>query len=342
MEIEALGAAHGDAIVVRWNDDGGAPRIGLVDGGPANAFAAGLQPKLSSLAADAGGGPLRLDFVCVSHIDDDHIGGIERLFTTIRRDRRDGKAPQVSVRRLWFNSWDLLGMKESTSHDLASEPATGASVRQGRDLRDGARLLGVDGNDPVNGAFLAGTGFDLDGLRVDVVAPGQAQLAKLMTVWAKAEQALPAFAAAFKDRAVPNLSSIAVLLGAGGRTALLTGDARADHLLTGLADGGFLPGGHLHVDVLKLPHHGSINNVNAAFFDAVSADRYIVSADGVTHGLPNHECLELLVNSRPAGERYEILLTNPMPAVEALLASRIDAMGMTVVVRRGPVRGLVA
>jgi len=342
MEIEALGAAHGDAIVVRWRDDVGAMRLGLVDGGPANAYLAQLQPNLDSLAVEYGRQPVVLDFVCVSHIDDDHIGGIERLFTALRRQTAEGRPFAASVKRLWFNSWDRLGVPEETIRVAGAAPVVGASVRQGRDLRDIARLLKVDGNAPVQRPFLGGVAFDLDGLNVDVVAPGADELAKLLELWERTEHKPEVFTAAYKDRSIPNLSSIALLLRAGGRMALLTGDARGDNVLAGLRAAGFLPGGHLHVDVLKLPHHGSINNVDADFFEAISADRYIVSADGVTHGLPNIECLALLLASRPPNDEFEILLTNPMPAIEQYLADRRGSRPIKTVARTVESRGVVA
>jgi beta-lactamase superfamily II metal-dependent hydrolase len=343
MEIEALGAAHGDATVVRWLDGTGTIRLGLVDGGPAKSYAGQLQPNLDSLAAEfTSGQPLALEFVCVSHIDDDHIGGIERLFTTIRRQLKDGKPPSASVKRLWFNSWDNLGMAESSIKATAQLPVVGASVRQGRDLRDIARLLHLDGNQPVGSALTAGVGFDLAGLRVDIVAPGTKQLEELLAVWKKTEQHLPAFTAAYQDRSIPNLSSIALLVRSATRTALLTGDARGDHLLDGLATGGFLTAGHLHVDVLKVPHHGSINNVGPRFFETISADRYIISADGITHGLPTTSCLDLLLQSRPLADEYEVLLTNEMPAIEAHLESARGNRPIKVVVRASEVRGLLA
>ncbi len=342
MEIEALGAGHGDALVVRWTGDTGIEHWGLVDGAPASRYGGELQPNLDSLAAEQGAAPVSLEFVCVSHIDDDHIGGIERLFSTVRRQLMDGLRPAAKVRRLWFNSWDRLGLSPDAVETNAAEPVVGASVRQGRDLRDVARLLRVDGNPPVGQAFVASVGFELDGLRVDVVAPGQDQLDQLLATWKRTEKNPPAFGAAYKDRSIPNLSSIALLLRSGGRTALLTGDASGNHVLAGLNAGGFINGGHLHVDVLKLPHHGSINNVDDDFFAAISADQYIVSADGVTHGLPNTECLDLLLSSRAPADEFGLLLTNPMPAIQRYIDDQRGARPIVTKVRAEGARGVVA
>ena len=46
-----------------------------------------------------------------------------------------------------------------------------------------------------------------------------------------------------------------------GKRMLLTGDARDDHVLAGLDEAGIAKDGKTHVDILKLPHHGSIRNI---------------------------------------------------------------------------------
>jgi hypothetical protein len=342
MDIEAFGAGHGDALLVRWDCADGVMHQGLVDGGPASRYNDELRPNIESLAVNQGGSSPSFDFVCVSHIDDDHIGGIERVFTHIRRQMKDGVEPLAKVRRLWFNSWEQLGLSPDPVELNTTHPAVAASVRQGRDLRDVARFLHLDGNAPAGEAFLAGVGFDLDGLRVDVVAPGPVELDKLLATWQRTEKKPPAFAAAYDDRSIPNLSSIALLLRSGGRTALLTGDASGDHVIRGLEAGQFLIDGHLHVDVLKLPHHGSINNVAPGFFTTISADRYIVSADGVTHGLPNTDCLDLLLQSRASTDEFELVFTNPMPVVQDYIESKRGTRPIAVRARADGARGVVA
>jgi hypothetical protein len=38
--------------------------------------------------------------------------------------------------------------------------------------------------------------------------------------------------------------------------------------------------GKFHVDVLKVPHHGSDRNISSEFFNTVIADYYVISANG--------------------------------------------------------------
>ena len=47
-------------------------------------------------------------------------------------------------------------------------------------------------------------------------------------------------------------------------------------------------GGTMHVDLLKVPHHGSANNLDDDFFERITADHYVFSGDG-EHGNPERE-----------------------------------------------------
>ncbi len=99
-----------------------------------------------------------------------------------------------------------------------------------------------------------------------------------------------------------------MLAEAAGKRILLTGDALDVDIVDGLASAGLLDNGTCHVDVLKLPHHGSDRNVSAEFFAAVTADHYVVSGDG-RHGNPEMHTLELLEASRGASDQYQVHLT---------------------------------
>jgi beta-lactamase superfamily II metal-dependent hydrolase len=175
---------------------------------------------------------------------------------------------------------------------------------------------------PFGGPLLQGSTTRLHDLQVNVLGPSVAAMAELAEKWraSVAAKNLKAIAAAYADRSVPNLSSIALHLGFGGRSGLLTGDARGDHLLTGLEAVALLvPGKTIHVDVLKLPHHGSEYNAGRSMFERVRADHYVVCADGIKHDHPSKATLEWLVSSRAVEDTYTIHLTNPIPAAEAIL-----------------------
>ena len=97
----------------------------------------------------------------------------------------------------------------------------------------------------------------------------------------------------------PNLASLMLLVEEGHQSILLTGDGRWDHLIEGLTETGRLDGNNrFEVDILKVPHHGSKNNVvDTDLLDRVIATHYVFCGDG-HHGNPGVEVLEFMAKQR--------------------------------------------
>jgi hypothetical protein len=182
-------------------------------------------------------------------------------------------------------------------------------------VRDDAVALGLVGNKPFNAPLLQGASASVDGLDVTVVAPDTPALDKLASRWKKAKKKKDpsVITASYTDGSIPNLSSIVLLVRQGGRSALLTGDARGDRVLAGLRASSLLDPEPVHVRLLKLPHHGSERNVTPDFFQSITADHYVVSADGIKHHHPHEDTLRSLVESRAVRDEYVVHLTNPVP-----------------------------
>jgi len=171
-----------------------------------------------------------------------------------------------------------------------------ASIPQGHKLRDDAEFLCWGLNVEMGGGIIAASSdeLSLDGdLEIKVAGPLPDELAafkKKYDEWllekAKGQKNAVAQLASYVDESVTNLSSIVVMVTAGGKDILLTGDARGDKILKGLERIDVLKkGGTMEVDILKVPHHGSSNNLDTDFFERIVADHYVFSGDG-EHGNP--------------------------------------------------------
>jgi Metallo-beta-lactamase superfamily len=101
---------------------------------------------------------------------------------------------------------------------------------------------------------------------------------------------------------VPNLASIMLLAEENGRTLLLTGDGHRDEIIKGLEKAGRLEDDGLHVDVLKVQHHGSEHNIDADFCRRITADHYVFCANG-EHENPDLAVVDAVVRSRKDSER---------------------------------------
>ncbi len=99
----------------------------------------------------------------------------------------------------------------------------------------------------------------------------------------------------------PNLASIMLLATEGKKRVLLTGDGHCGDITKGLEKRGKLDAeGRLHVNVLKVQHHGSEHNIDEAFCDAITADHYVFCGNG-QHENPDLRVVRLIVERRLAG-----------------------------------------
>ncbi len=354
FSLEALQAFHGDSLLLHAGTDE-EPVLLLIDGGPSGTWETSLQPRLEELRAEraerAGDGDaLQIDLAMVSHIDSDHVAGMVDFAGELVTEQQDSQRLRYEVGTLWHNSFDdILGDDaddlRAAAVEVLSAPvadrvadeiraaglAVVASVAEGRELRDQAQTLGWSINEPFDGPIVlpeeGARTITLGPLTLTVACPHAAQLAKLHDAWDKWLEehpktvTSPASARASRDNSPYNLSSIAVLAECGGKRMLLTGDARDDHVLAGLDEAGIATDGKTHVDILKLPHHGSIRNMRAEFFASVTADHYVISADG-RHGNPETATLALIADSR-ADDDFTIHLTNRVGTDD--LEQRLDA-----------------
>lgn len=242
----------------------------------------------------------------------------------------DGAAQAAS-----FDGSAVLGIP-SEIHDDRDVRAVIASTANGRRLRQDAEKLVIDVNEKYGGGLVMRGGahpsvtrFNPGGLTFTLLGPDKKRIDKLRKRWKKdlekilakeAEKRSAADAASFKDQSPFNLSSIMVLAERGGKKMLLTGDARGDDLVKGLEAEGLLDDqGKIHVDLFKLPHHGSDRNAKVETFRDVTARHYLISANG-EHDNPDTTTLDMLVEGRDLtrDDDYTVYLTFPEAAFKLI------------------------
>jgi len=350
--LEALKAAYGDALLLHFGDpkapslaiiDGGPKGV---YGSVLKPRLAALMKNKKRLK----NGRLPIRLVMVSHIDDDHVNGILAMANELAESTGERPYQIESLWHNSFD--DILGnsaqeMAASLQPFVSNVLSAGvlaagapvqhvhtglvmASVTQGRDLRNAAKKLGWDINKEFQGKLIRSAKSGAKpipmeasgGMTFTVLGPREAKLKALQTEWDKQRKKasaaeLPAMAAAYADNSVFNLSSIIVMAESPGtdgkpRRMLLTGDARGDHILEGLEEAKLLKDGMCHVDLLKLPHHGSNRNMEESFFKKVTADHYVVSSNGDKFDNPDQDTLEWLVAARKGSKPFTVYLTYPV------------------------------
>jgi len=106
-----------------------------------------------------------------------------------------------------------------------------------------------------------------------------------------------------------------MLVAIGERKILLTGDARGTTSLAGWKAAGHATDKPVHLDILKIPHHGSNRNITREFLELFPAEHYVISADG-KHSNPDVSTLRAMAET--LGNRpYIVHFTNHTPAMKA-------------------------
>jgi len=99
----------------------------------------------------------------------------------------------------------------------------------------------------------------------------------------------------------PNLASLMLYVQEhnGGPTVLLTGDGSSEDVLDGLKRQGRVDNDEdpIHVDVLKVQHHGATANVTTEFVDRVTANHYLFCGNGA-HDNPELSVVEAMLKAR--------------------------------------------
>jgi hypothetical protein len=370
MRITAFHAADGDCVLLSTatTDAAGAPSEHhlLIDGGRATSFRDEARDTVYALG--------RIDVVCVSHIDDDHISGIVAMIEDavawrVHRFREAEGLPSTAppfpeppeIGEIWHNALFelvgddlepevqpilatvaglLMGAGDPALADLGrrfDRLATGERSAMELSRRISDRQLAIQRNRPADKPMLRrapGSFLRVGPLTIRILGPTEDDLERLRASWRawieRSSEALgklqrellddeqrlgtlsapivasPLLGAALGDGVAsvtePNLASLMLLVQEkGGGRLLLTGDGISSEILDGLRHVGKLDAaGRIHVEVLKVQHHGALANVDEPFVAAVTADDYLFCGNGAHHN-PELEVVEALALARLTG-----------------------------------------
>jgi beta-lactamase superfamily II metal-dependent hydrolase len=313
--LETIKAKHGDCLLLHWGKSNAKSdrKIALIDGGPDTVYEKFLKPRLKTLAAELGTDKVKFELTMVSHIDDDHINGVLALADDIE----NGNSAPAKIGLLWHNSLEGL-LKQNidkataataTASFAGSVPETSdfwyqkvlATVPQGQLLQAFAKRQGIHAkmNAPYQPLVMLSAkqkSTTIAGLSLTVIGPAAKEVEELRKKWKALRD--KSITAAFADKSPYNLSSIVVMAKFDDKRMLLTGDARGDLILEGLKAKKLLKNDAIHVDLLKMMHHGSRNNATKDFFKQVTADVYVISGDNKRFPNPHKVAMQWIADAR--------------------------------------------
>lgn len=311
LSIDFLKAAFGDSILITHTRTSSTTRI-LIDGGPPSAFTANKPGNLKAALEDIKSTGGVIDLVVLTHVDDDHIGGLLKAFS------HDDFLPSMA-KAVLFNSGQLIyehfeGITEK-QNDIFQGFDTSELTSIGQGISFEKYILDYD----VWDRRLVHQGLDItiDDIKLEILSPSFEDLKKLLYKWDEKQEFVLELTSAgekdydltyeqllvndnFKeDESVSNGSSISFILTLDGKKMLFLGDAHPSSVISGLRTRGYRKNNKLKVEFVKLSHHGSKANTSLELLELVDTKDYIVLTDGTRHGLPNKKTFARIHNINP-------------------------------------------
>lgn len=274
-DIEILKANHGDAFVIHAYK-GDKSGVIVIDGGPDQSRIA-VNRKLSSFQ--------KIDLMILTHYDHDHISGIN---TYVSQHLDDEIFP---IREVWANCAKSIrvsvgsnvSFKEASTLSIVLEDVKSrnqdfiwrSDIVSGQWYHLGYADIYVIGpsseiREKCQLKYEAETKTDVSDVRVN-------NSDKTLEELAKNPKIKPSVS---NPHHLVNMDSIAILLKCDGLNALFLGDTFPCVIMDQLKLLAEFDDGRLKLDVVKMSHHGSRNNVSNEMLDLLDCNNYIISTNG--------------------------------------------------------------
>ncbi|CAC9974434.1 ComEC/Rec2 family competence protein [Flavobacterium panici] len=303
INIDFLDAGCADAIHIYFTGNDKKPHNIIIDGGSekGDLYESGLRKRIDEIVNIK---KEIIDIWIITHIDDDHIGGILRLL----KDTELLETVDLSRTTFWFNysNWD---------YDSGMRTNNLKNVKQGITLRN--YLIE---NSNIRENITDDDIIDLWGAKVNILSPDNKKYNALLKVWQNEEIKIRVsetsslksnrkndyntkiedfdISKEVKDASIENGSSIAFILEFNGESILFSADSHSDTLNNSIKS--ICKDQKLKLKYMQIPHHGSRYNISSSLLKIIDCEDYIISADGFNRSnLPNKESLVKVLRANP-------------------------------------------
>ncbi|MUP39850.1 MBL fold metallo-hydrolase [Labilibaculum euxinus] len=319
MKIKFLKASKGDCFLISFQDENNVNRNILIDGGvnetyfdSVNNRDGELKYEIERIRKDKE----KVDLLILTHIDNDHILGLLNWFKT------DSEAYKL-IGNVWFNSGRLISdtFKLPSNEDLDREfkifKNTDTGVSEAIDFE---KYL-LDNQIWERKLIRKGMTFSELGVKIEILTPEKKQLKRLLKEYRKKlgenvytaghikdwdesfmsliQSETPKEIYKKQDYRAANCSSITFILTIQGKKFLFLADGNAIKIANALKEKGYSKQNPIHVEFMKVSHHGSRNNTCKKLLDIIKTDNYLMSTDSTSHGRPNKLSLARILSNNP-------------------------------------------
>lgn len=303
LKIKMLEAFNGDSFLISLEDSNSVKNI-IVDGGISKTYIRDLHSEIESIISKSED----IDLMFVTHVDDDHIGGIISFF-------EDDEIDKSIVKRVIYNSALTISKSLHTKYDYLREIDINkasdqkVSYEQGKTLESELLKYNLLETKVIKTLNKITLGI----ATITILSPRDIEVKKLNKRWEressdkrqasspeneykKTIKELLENDKYSKDRSIINRSSISFLLEYGPFKILMLADSRSDIISKSLNRLGYNEDNKLKVDYVKLPHHGSKKNLYYDLLNIIDCRKYIISTDGSIFDHPDKITLARILN----------------------------------------------
>ena len=304
--IKILPASYGDSILLLFKTT-----TFLIDGGTRYTFKKDISKILKEYFTSNTN-----NFIVLTHIDSDHIGGIKYLF------ENDIYNITNKIKAVIFNTSDFY--KELNPNAIGNPPSMLFNDDNKTSFIEGKKFEAIlkQKNIQIIDKIKSLSTLTIDGINITFLSPSQETISKYKT-WLEKQDISPTsymcdysipitelISCQFdEDSSVTNASSLSMLVEYQGKKILLLGDSIPSDVVSSLYSLGYSKEHKLKVDIIKLSHHGSKKNTSHKLLELLECNKYIISTDGKKHGHPNKETLAKIIHTQNSPEflfNYEI------------------------------------
>lgn len=299
MHIEFLQAGTGDSIWISHNK-----KNVVIDGGK---LTSAIKSRYAKMPEDE-----CIDLLVVTHIDSDHIAGVLALVKQMMNKGETNRLKQV-----WFN---FPKREESDEY----------SVPEGNELSSLlCKIEGLNWNN--NTSELIDSTIQIGDIKLSVLAPSYDvaeeykpkkpdELGVINSDW---DVDLNTLVKNVDDDNLddggPNSQSIVLLIECDDKKVLLPGDCTPVELYDALHSYNKTHGTPLKLDLMKMPHHGSVRNITKDIMTEIDCSNFVVSTNAnKKYYFPNKEALAKLISYRNKVDEYVNVHFNYQESLDVL------------------------
>jgi len=319
MEIDFLKAYNGDCILVSFNYEGVNKNI-LIDSGVSKTYEYNINRRkknglLKELFFELKEKNEVIDILIITHVDNDHIGGILKYFAS-------DDFESSMIKKVWFNSGQLINEyfqendENKNEQELDEFENTNTSINQGV-----AFEKKLESNEIWDRKLIKSSDEQLDeiGVKFKILSPNDEKLKKLLVKWEKeSPSSLTSWDTDYnktiekliqndefkEDTSIHNGSSIAFILEIENKKMLFLGDSHPSVIVEKLKESGVSIENKLTLEFVKLSHHASKANTSYELLEIIDCEKFVILTDGNFHGLPNKRTFARIFNINNQAELY--------------------------------------